>query len=72
MNIYNYLIIVFKKISLFIWILIYTSKVLKTNKTFKLKLSHPLATHLGTLLPAISYALVYNTIITNKETNTNK
>jgi len=61
-----------KKISLFIGILIYTSKVLKTNRAFKLKFSHPLAAHLGALLHAISSALVYNTIFTDKETNTNK
>jgi len=45
-----------KQISLFIGILIYTSKVLKTNRTFKLKLSHPPAAHLGALLPVISSA----------------
>jgi len=61
-----------KQISLFIGILIYTSKVLKTNKTFKLKLSHPPVAHLGALLPAIPSAPVYNTIITDKEqTQTN-
>jgi len=57
MNMYNY----FKKISLFIEILIYTPKVFETNKTFKWKLSHPRAT---------SCAPVY--IITDKETNPNK
>jgi len=61
-----------KKIFLFIGILIYTSKVLKTNRAFKLKLSHPLVAHLGALLSAISSAPVYKTIITDKETNTNK
>jgi len=61
-----------KQIFLFIGILIYTSKVLKINIAFKLKLSHPPAAHLGALLPVISYAPVYNTIITDKETNTNK
>jgi len=55
-----------KKISLFIGILIYTSKVLKTNRAFKLKLSHPPAAHFGALLPAISPTPVYNTIITDK------
>jgi len=49
-----------KQISLFIGILIYTSKVLKANIAFKLKLSHPPAVHLGVLLPTISSALVYN------------
>jgi len=47
MNIYNYLIIISKKISFFIGILIYTSKVLKTNRAFELKFSHPPAAHLG-------------------------
>jgi len=61
-----------KILSPFIGILIYTSKVLKTNRAFKLKLSHPPVAHLGALLPAISSAPVYNTIITYKETNTNK
>jgi len=56
-----------KKISLFIEILIYTSKVLKTNRAFKLKLSHPTTTHLGVLLLAISFVPVYNTIITIKK-----
>ena len=73
MNIYNYLLIVSKKISLFIGILIYTSKVLKTNRAFKLKFSHPPVAHLGALLPpAISSAPVYHTIITDKETNTKR
>jgi len=61
-----------KKISLFIEILIYTSKVLKTNRAFKLKFSHHPAAYLGALLPAVSSAPVYNTIITDKETNTKK
>ena len=39
-------------------ILIYTSKVLKTNRVFKLKQLHPPAAHLGVLLPAISYVPV--------------
>ena len=72
MNIYNYLINVSKKISLFIGILIYTSKVLKTNRAFKLKFSHPPVAYLEALLPAISSAPVYHTIITDKETNTKR
>jgi len=61
-----------KKISLFIGILIYTSKVLKHKQSIQIKTITPPAAHLGALLPAISYAPVYNIIIIDKETNTNK
>jgi len=66
MNIYNYLIIVSKKnIPLH-------RDFKKTNREFKLILSHPPTAHLGALLPAISFVPVDNMIITEKKTNTNK